>query len=92
MVIQGELAAFPDFPLKKMTEKAITIKSARGHSYRSCELALEQLASGRFPLERLATHSFGLDEVDHAIRALAGETERGRHPHLAAAVAGKGRR
>jgi threonine dehydrogenase-like Zn-dependent dehydrogenase len=74
MVTQGEMAAFPDFPLKKMTEKSITLASARGHSYRAVELALEQLASGRFPLERLATHSFALDQVDHAIRALAGET------------------
>src|SRR4051795_7155013 len=74
MVTQGEEAAFPDFPLKKMTEKCITLASARGHSYRSVELALEQLASHRFPLERLATHSFGLEDVDHAIRALAGET------------------
>jgi threonine dehydrogenase-like Zn-dependent dehydrogenase len=75
LVIQGELAAFPDFPVKKLTEKAITIKSARGHSYKACELALEQLASGRFPLERLATHRYGIDQVDHAIRVLAGETE-----------------
>ena len=74
MVTQGEEAAFPDFPLKKMTEKCITLASARGHSYRSVELALSQLASHRFPLERLATHSFGLEDVDHAIRALAGET------------------
>ena len=74
MVTQGEEAAFPDFPLKKMTEKCITLASARGHSYRSVELALEQLASGRFPLERLATHRFGLEDVDHAIRTLAGET------------------
>ncbi len=74
MVTQGELAAFPDFPLKKMTEKCITLASARGHSYRSVELALEQLASGRFPLERLATHRFPLEDVDHAIRTLAGET------------------
>ena len=43
-----------------MTEKAITIKSARGHSYRACELALAQLASNRFPLELLTTHTFGL--------------------------------
>ncbi|WP_211362144.1 zinc-dependent alcohol dehydrogenase [Pseudonocardia cypriaca] len=74
MVTQGEVAAFPDFPLKKLTEKSITLASARGHGFRAVELALEQLASGRFPLDRLATHSFGLDQVDHAIRALAGET------------------
>jgi threonine dehydrogenase-like Zn-dependent dehydrogenase len=75
ILIQGELAAFPDFPVKKVTEKAITIKSARGHSYRACELALEQLASGRFPLERLSTHRFGLGDVDRAIRFLGGETD-----------------
>jgi threonine dehydrogenase-like Zn-dependent dehydrogenase len=74
LLIQGELAAFPDFPVKKLTEKAITIKSARGHSYKACELALEQLASGRFPLELLATHRYGIDQVDHAIRVLAGES------------------
>lgn len=75
LLIQGELAAFPDFPIKLLTEKAITIKSARGHSYRACDLALEQLGSGRFPLQRLSTHRFPLDQVDRAIRALAGETE-----------------
>ncbi len=74
MVTQGELAAFPDFPLKKMTEKCIALKSARGHGYRAVELALAQLASRRFPLERLATHRLPLEDVDRAIRILAGET------------------
>jgi threonine dehydrogenase-like Zn-dependent dehydrogenase len=73
LLVQGELAAFPDFPLKRLTEKAITIKSARGHSYRAVELALAQLASKRFPLDRLTTHEFALEETDRAIRAVGGE-------------------
>ncbi len=40
MVVQGEMAEFPNFPLGRITAKAITIKSARGHSYKACELAL----------------------------------------------------
>jgi threonine dehydrogenase-like Zn-dependent dehydrogenase len=75
LLVQGELAAFPDFPIKKLTEKAITIKSARGHSYRAVELALAQLASKRFPLELLTTHEFGLTDTDRAIRAVGGELE-----------------
>ena len=75
LLIQGELDSFPDFPIRTLTEKAITIKSARGHSYRACELALEQLASRRFPLDLLTTHTFGLDQVDVAIRSVGGEGE-----------------
>jgi threonine dehydrogenase-like Zn-dependent dehydrogenase len=75
IVVQGELTAFPDFPIKKLTEKAITIKSARGHGYRAVELALAQLASKRFPLHLLTTHEFGLQDVDRAIRAVGGEVE-----------------
>jgi threonine dehydrogenase-like Zn-dependent dehydrogenase len=77
LLVQGELAAFPDFPLKKLTEKAITIRSARGHSYRACELALAQLASKRFPLNLLTTTTFGLREVDRAIRTVGGEGDDG---------------
>ena len=77
LLVQGELAAFPDFPLKKLTEKAITIKSARGHSYRAVELAIEQLASKRFPLHLLTTHEYRLEEADTAIRAVGGEIDDG---------------
>ena len=73
MVVQGEIAEFPNFPIGRITAKAITIKSARGHSYKACELALRQLASKRFPLEMVTTHRFGLKDVDLAIRSVGGK-------------------
>ncbi len=73
MVVQGEMAEFPNFPIGRITAKAITIKSARGHSFKACELALQQLASRRFPLEKLTTHRFGLKDVDLAIRSVGGQ-------------------
>jgi len=63
LLIQGEMTDFPNFPIGKVTLKYITIKSARGHSYHSCELALQQLASHRFPLEMVTTHTFGLADA-----------------------------
>jgi threonine dehydrogenase-like Zn-dependent dehydrogenase len=73
IVVQGEMKEFPDFPLEKMTVKFVTIKSARGHSYKACELALEQLASRRFPLDKITTHRFALKDVDIAIKSVGGE-------------------
>jgi threonine dehydrogenase-like Zn-dependent dehydrogenase len=72
MVVQGEFPEFPNFPIGKMTTKAITLKSARGHSWKACELALSQIASGRFPLEKITTHRFGLKDVDLAIKSVGG--------------------
>jgi len=74
MVVQGEgNQEFPSFPIGRLTRKGITLKSARGHSYRAVELALHQLASHRFPLEMMMTHTFTLSEVDYAIRSVGGE-------------------
>ena len=36
-------------------------------------LALEQIASKRFPLEKITTHRFGLKDVDLAIRSVGNE-------------------
>jgi threonine dehydrogenase-like Zn-dependent dehydrogenase len=64
---------FPSFPIGRLTRKGMTLKSARGHSYRAVELALQQLTSHRFPIELMMTHTFGLSEVDYAIKSVGGE-------------------
>jgi threonine dehydrogenase-like Zn-dependent dehydrogenase len=73
IVVQGEMAEFPNFPIGRMTVKYITLKGARGHSFKACELALQQLAPKRFPLELVTTHRFGLKDVDLAIRSVGGQ-------------------
>jgi threonine dehydrogenase-like Zn-dependent dehydrogenase len=39
--------------------------------------AIRLRESGKYPLEKLATHHFGLDDVDTAIRTVGGECEAG---------------
>ena len=77
LLIQGEVTDFPNFPLGKIANKYITIKAARGHNYLSCELALQQLASDRFPLDLITTHRFGLKDTDAAIKAVGGTGPEG---------------
>src|SRR5204863_1903558 len=74
MVVQGEgNQEFPNFPIGRLTRKGITLKSARGHSYRAVELALRQLALRRFPLQLMMTHTFGLADVHYAIHSVGGQ-------------------
>src|SRR5260370_2163440 len=45
IVVQGEMADFPNFPIGRMTVKYVTMRSARGHSFKACELAPAPIAS-----------------------------------------------
>lgn len=75
LLVQGEVALFPDFPVGKIANKYITVKAARGHNFLSCELALKQLGSERFPLELITTHRMGLKDTDKAIKAVGAAQE-----------------
>ena len=74
MIVQGEgNQKFPDFPIGRLTRKGMTLKSARGHSYRAVEDGLQLLGSGRFQLDQITTHRFGLSDVDLAIKSVGGQ-------------------
>jgi threonine dehydrogenase-like Zn-dependent dehydrogenase len=78
MVVQADgNQKFPDFPIGRLTRKGMTLKSARGHSYRSVEMALQLLGSKRFPLGLITTHRFALNEVDYAIKSVGGQGASG---------------
>jgi threonine dehydrogenase-like Zn-dependent dehydrogenase len=70
LLVQQEVGEFPNFPLAKLCNKYVTVKCARGHNYQSCELALQQLNSDRFPLDLITTHRFGLQQTHDAIKAV----------------------
>ena len=72
IVVQSIGGVIPEFPLERMARKYITVKAARGHSYAAVELAIQRIASGKYPLELMCTHSFGLDGVDMAIKSTGG--------------------
>lgn len=60
------------FPLDVVDRKAITVRMARGHSYRSVEMALQLLAGERYPFQLLSTHEFDLEHVHEALETAAG--------------------
>lgn len=65
--IKGVSVAIGD--IKK---RYLTVRAPRGHSYRSIEIALQIIGSGKWPIDKLCSHDFGLDEVHQAILATAG--------------------
>jgi len=53
-------------------KRYLTVRAPRGHSYKSVELALKIIASGRWPLEKVCSHDFALKDAHTAIMATAG--------------------
>jgi threonine dehydrogenase-like Zn-dependent dehydrogenase len=51
----------------------IVLKRANGHSYFAVEQAIRLIASGKYPLHELCTHSYGQADVGLAIRTVAGD-------------------
>jgi threonine dehydrogenase-like Zn-dependent dehydrogenase len=72
MVVQSIGKIVPDFDIEKMARKYITIKPCRGHSYAAVEMAIQRIASGKWPLDLMCSYSFDLTGVDTAIKSTGG--------------------
>lgn len=59
--------------MKALQWKLASLRGVRGHSNASVAWAIDALSQPDSPLAAMATHVFGLDEVDRAIRATGGE-------------------
>jgi threonine dehydrogenase-like Zn-dependent dehydrogenase len=64
---------FPEFKMSDLLARRLTLRPCRGHSYESVEMAINYIASGRSPFHLMATHRFGLADVDLAIRSVGGQ-------------------
>lgn len=64
-------------PVREIKQKYLTVRSGRGRTWQAVERALSIIASRKYPLEAMCTHTFGLQDVDRAIKATAGRDVEG---------------
>ena len=74
-VVLAGLKGHREIPLNTdlIINRALSIKGAFGVDYRGYEEAIRLIESRAFPLERLHTHTFGLDDAALAIDTLSGD-------------------
>ncbi|MDF2443090.1 MAG: hypothetical protein JWR01_1293, partial [Subtercola sp.] len=76
--IKGGGAAATGFVPDRVVTKELTIKGLLSQDTRAVVPALRLIESRRYPLERMHTHTFGLDDIEEAVQTLAGRVE-GQH-------------
>lgn len=75
LLIAARKGAIPSFDLNQVVNKQIILRGMRGHSFQAVELALQTMAAGNFPLEKMSSHVVGLKDIDHALKMVGGESQ-----------------
>ncbi len=60
-------------PINEIKKRYLTVRAPRGRSYAAVELALRYIGSGKYPIDEVCSHTFGLDQTHEAILATAGK-------------------
>jgi alcohol dehydrogenase len=61
--------------LDKIIYKEVRIQGVFSHDFRSVAPAIELAESGKYPLEKMVTHRFSLEDAEKAVKTAAGEIE-----------------
>jgi alcohol dehydrogenase len=61
------------FVLDDLVDREITLFGVNTHQAPAAEAALRVIASGRYPLDRLITHRYRLDDIEEALRCAGRE-------------------
>jgi threonine dehydrogenase-like Zn-dependent dehydrogenase len=75
VVVTQQYNELKEFPMKLMADRFVTLRVCRGHSYSSVAMAIDWIASGKYPLGELITHHYPLEKTDMACLASGGEGE-----------------
>ena len=72
-----------NFLSDKIVGKEIRVQGAMGVDFRAYAPAIRLIESGRYPLEKMHTHTLPLEQAEHAIKILAGEIPGEEAIHIA---------
>jgi len=70
--VKGPGVALQQVEHDRIFAKELTIKGVKNADYRSFEVAIKLIELGKYPLEKMHTHSFGLGNLEQALLTLAG--------------------
>ena len=70
----------PNFVSDDLINRQVTVIGVQAVDYPAYAEALEIIASGRYPLHKMRTHEFALEDAEHAISVLARDTKDGSDP------------
>lgn len=60
-------------PLVLIVANKVPAKTVRGHSHQAVELGIALIASGKYPFEKMGTHTFDLNAVREALLTVGRE-------------------
>ena len=70
--VKGPNNAIQGLMNDRIFTKELTIKGVKNADFDSFEIAVRLIESRKYPFEKMHTHSFALDDIELAIRTLAG--------------------